>query len=102
MANGTGSFLGILGTLPLWAQVAGVLGAVAVGGGLIINKVTTIETDHAEIGMRVDSLDIGVNGLEERVEMVQTTVDDVDDKVDRLLCIGEAERGEHSYEQCVN
>ncbi len=50
----------------------------------------------------VAPLPVRVDGLEDRIEAVQHSVDGVDSKVDRLLCMSEAERGEHSYEQCVD
>lgn len=86
------------GALPAWIKLAGLVGMLTTAGVALNERIDAVE-DAAAI---VQPLPARVDGLEARVEAVQRSVDTVDDKVDRLLCISEANRGEHGYEQCVD
>ena len=103
MANGgqSRSLQSLIDTLPGWAQLVGIIGALAAAGAAVVTAGTTIQEDHKVFEARIDSIEVGHSDLEGQVEQLQGTTNSVDRKVDRLLCIGEAERGERSYEQCV-
>lgn len=50
---------------------------------------------------QVETLPVKMDILEDRVEVVQRTVETVDGKVDLILCFGEVERGERSLDSCA-
>ncbi len=86
------------GALPAWTKLAGLVGMLTTAGVAMNGRMDAVE-DAAAI---VAPLPVRVDGLERRIEAVQFSVDGVDNKVDRLLCMSAAERGEHSYERCID
>ncbi len=86
------------GTLPAWTKLIGLVGMLTTAGVALNGRIDAVE-DAAAI---VAPLPARVDGLENRVDAVQHSIDDVDGKVGLLLCHAEAERAERSYESCVD
>lgn len=96
------------GKLPQWAQIVSILTAVFLAGGgsaLAFTELTTL-------GPRVEQLerddmvnDSLHNNLNMRIEFIESSSrldrTRIEAKIDRLICLQEAQAGQHGYEQCV-
>lgn len=97
-----------LTALPGWAQV---IGAVLLIGGMAVTGYVTTE-DIRETPERVDTIEQELNdykmNLGHQISILSLDVRDnaetirrLERKVDRVICLQEAQAGEHGYEQCA-
>lgn len=96
------------GKLPQWAQVASILGAVFLAGGGtalatadltgLAPRVDALETFRVQ----QDSLHAGIDRTIARIQLdARTDRERIEAKIDRVICLQEAQAGEHGYEQCA-
>lgn len=109
MANGSGNGIlasigGFILGLPTGVQVATAVGLTFLAGWRIKDGVDDFRTLPARVGA-VEQMDyqqqIELNEVKIQTHQLGDSITMVSQKLDRVICLQEAQAGRHGYEQCA-